>query len=166
MSDISKIYSGPYEIYIDGDNAGITRGEVQLTVEPQLKECYTELSAMTVEDYIVLGVSAKVSFEVAEWTLDNLLSIFPNSSAGGNYVGIGYSVGERLSSYAKEMVLHPAELPSEDTERDIQLWKVVPGEKFSVKFGKSTDRTFSVSFNALPDNSKTQGEQIGKIFAL
>ena len=78
---------------------------------------------------------------------------------------LGRAPGGRLGDEAKELVLHPLDLPDEDASRDITFWRAVAAGAAAVGFSAGGDRVFEATFRALPDVTKEDGQQLGRIGA-
>ena len=72
--------------------------------------------------------------------------------------------GMKLGDQAAEMVIHPLENVADPSE-DITLWKTVVNSAVGIGYNNENDRIFEVTFKALPDTTKDDGQLIGKIGA-
>jgi len=163
MADMSKVQAGPVLVSLGAREIGHTEGGVTFRSEPVLRECRADVLGGAVTDLVHLGARCEVKMRVAEWVLENLEAAIPSGTDSSTYLGLGRTPGLRLSSVAQQMTLHPAELASEETDYDVVLWKAVAAGAAEVGFGAEGDRVFEVTFLALPDATKTDGELIGKI---
>ncbi len=163
MSDLSKVQAGPVTVSVGGEAIGHTEGGVKLKVEPVLREVKADSAGALVTDLVHLGTRCEVTMRIAEWVLDNLGLAVPSGTDSSTYLGLGRAPGLRLSTVAAQMTLHPAELDGADTDYDVVLWKAVAASAAEVGFNAEGDRVFEVTFIALPDPTKDDGELLGKI---
>jgi hypothetical protein len=163
MADLSKVQAGPVTVSFGGRDVGHTEGGVRLAVVPLLREVRADSAGAAVADWVLMGVHCRVSLRLAEWVLENLKAAVPHGEDGGEYLGVGRTAGMRLSAAAAELRLHPAELPADDESYDVVLWKAAAASAVEVGFNAEGDRVFEVTFVALPDPEKPDGEMLGSI---
>ena len=163
MADLSKVQAGPVAVKLGDRDIGHTEGGVTFAVRPVLRECRADSTGEAVTDLVHLGTRCEVTMRMAEWVLENLEAAIPSGTDSGTYLSLGRAPGLRLSGSASLMTLHPAELAEEETGYDVVLWKAVAAGAAEVGFSASGDRVFEVTFLALPDVAKDDGELLGRI---
>lgn len=163
--NMSNILSGPCMLQLDSVDIGHTKGDIKLVIEPVLRKQSSDFFGTTPVDYVHIGEEITLHVNIAEWTSVNIENIFPFSVSSGGFINIGKAPGTKMSEITSELKLHPLELPTADTSKDIVFWKAAVAGKIEIPFAARKDRVFSVSFKIIPDLTKSAGEHIGKIGA-
>jgi len=163
MPDLTKVQAGPVKVFLNGTEVGHTETGVEFVLRPRFVERTLDEFGETPVELIHTGDTCEVKLRCGEWVLANLKAVYPPGLDGGSYLGFGRKPGFRYSTAAKTLVLHPLELPDQDSSNDVTLWKAVAASAVQVGFTNEGDRLFEVTFRALPDLSKEDGMLLGKI---
>ena len=162
MADAANIEMGPCSITVGATDVGNTVGRTLVTIHPLWRPRTDERYGPSVVEKIYLGVEVSISTKIAEKTLANLKLALPFALDGGAYLGMGRTPGMKLSSLAQQVTLHPLE--RSDTSADIVIHKAAVGGPVGLPFEEGEERTFVVEFSGLVDESKSDGELLGRIY--
>lgn len=155
-----NIKMGTCKIMYDGVDLGLTMGGVEVTVETTTKETKVDQFGDTVANETIMGRNITVSVPLAETTLENMVALLPGASLvtdgvdpAKKKVTVPSGTGISLLGLAKEMVLHPIELPDSDTSEDltIPLCATAGGMNFAYKYDE--ERVFNCTFKGYPDRA-------------
>ena len=161
MSNAANIEMGPCSITVGSTNVGTTVGRTLVTARPIWRPRRDERYGLSVADKIYLGCELSAAVTIAEKTLANLKLALPSALDGGAYLGLGRAPGTKLSSLAQQITLHPLE--QSDTTADVVLHKAAAHGPVGLPFEAGKERTFRVEFVGLLDESKSNGELLGRI---
>lgn len=163
MADIDNVKLGPCSVKFNGVDVGHTKGGVTVNYEPEYYDIQVDKYGNTIAEKILVGESLKVTVPLAEMTLANMAIAIPNatSAAGGDKYTIGKDAGVRMSSLAKELVLHPLANAVNDLSEDVVLHKAIATDAIEWKYGNDGERIAEVTFAALLDESKSDGNRLG-----
>lgn len=169
MGNIQNVQIGVQNIFYGGEDLGHTNGGCEFTYEPEYTDIVVDLYGNTVVDKALTGEVVRVTVPLAELTLDKLKEAIPtatmveDSVTGKKKLTIGSIAGKRLSASAKELLLHPSWLPSNDKSFDIKLHKAVITSEVALPFRKDEQTVYEVEFTALIDESKDDGGLLAQI---
>lgn len=165
MADITNVQVGVCSVSFNGADLGHTQGGVTVSFESTYHDVMVDyFGTDTVVDKVLTGQSFTAVVSLAESTLANLNIAIPtgDNSVTGKLT-LGSKAGERLSTSAAELVLHPVANAAGDRSEDVVMWKAVSSEPVELPYKVDEDRVFEVTFFALPDETKTDGEYLGLI---
>ncbi len=161
--DLSKIETGPCKVTYKSVACGHTMGGVTFGVKPQLRERKVDEYGEHLADLIYQGDQVDCKAKFAEKTMQVVQTVYQfGSSISSSCWGIGKLPGTKGSSLAGALVLHP--LDGSGTVDDVTFYKAVVSDVGEVQFGSvGNDRVFEATFKMLIDESKSDGQLIGKI---
>lgn len=166
MSDYDNVVSGPASLLIDDIAMGHTEGGIEATITPQNRARNVDQFGKGECNIIHQGDQVRVKAALAEWTAQTLAAIYAagnnqtTAGSGDKYMGIGRSAGFIYT--AKDMKIVP--LLEVDDGKRIQFYRVTPTGAFNITYDDaSKDRIFDPDFTCLLDETKTDGELIGRI---
>lgn len=157
-SSTDNIKMGTCSIKFDGVDLGLTMGGVEVTVETTTKETKVDQFGDTVASETIMGRNITVSAPLAETTLENMAALLPGATlvtddtdSTKKKVEVPSGTGISLLGLAKEMILHPIELPESDTSEDLTIpLASTPGAmNFAYKYDE--ERIFNTTFKGYPD---------------
>lgn len=167
MPDVANIKSGPFQFLIDIagtlTDVGYTKGGLRVAITPRIGGFTVDQLGDTEVRRVVRGVDARVSFSVAEVTLDNLKRALLNSvplqddvTATKKKLSIRPKAGQALTG--TKWVFKPIDPATGVASTDANTWitipKAVPDES-SVEILYSVDDMTLVPFSldCLPDSA-------------
>jgi hypothetical protein len=166
VSSAENIKMGTCKITFNGQDLGLTMGGVEVTVETTTKETKVDQFGDTVANETIMGRNITVTAPLAETTLDLLVLLMPGATKivdGTTSTKIKAEIttgtGISLLSRAKELIMHPINLPDSDVSEDliIPLAATAGGMTFAFKYEE--ERVFNATFKGYPDR-----EQDGLLF--
>ncbi|MBU1110781.1 hypothetical protein KKB83_04135 [Patescibacteria group bacterium] len=164
MSDITNVELGVCSVSFNGVDLGHTKGGVEVSYEPSFKDVSVDKYGETAVEKYLIGEKLSAKIPLAEYTLANLKVGMPFGSKAGAAdarLTIGANAGKVGSTEAKELVLHPI---SEGTRRhDIVIHKAVVASTVALKHMIDEEKIIEVTFEALLDESKSDGNYLGFI---
>jgi len=163
--DLSKILAGPCEIFLGTPEASIghTQDGVEFNYEPDIRERNVDAYGSTPVELLLIGENIEVTTRITQWELAKLKKAMPAGLQGSNYLGLGRTAGFHLAeNEAVLMRIHPLEQGAV-TDYDVYLWRTVSNAPVAIAFNNEGDRVFEVTFKAMPDESRQEGQLLGKI---
>lgn len=164
MAQVTNIRLGVCSITYNGVDLGHTSGGVEVSYKPKYKDVSVDqYGETTVEKYLV-GEDLMAKVPLAEYTIANLRNAIPNSTFAGaanTRITVGKTSGQTLSSTAAQLVLHPL---SEGTRKfDVVIHKAVVANEVKLDHKIDGMKVIEVDFEALLDESKSNGNYLGLI---
>lgn len=160
-SSAENIKMGTCKILFDGVDLGLTMGGVEVTVETTTKETKVDQFGDTVANETIMGRNITVSAPLAETTIENMVALLPGTTmvvdgvdANKVRAEIKSGTGISLLSLAKELVLHPIELPDSDTSEDLIIPKAATAGAMNFAYKYDEERVFNTTFKGYPDRAK------------
>jgi hypothetical protein len=152
---LDNVKLGVCEIEFNGVHLGHTMGGVTLRIGTLAAEKKVDRYGDQVVGYHDMGTTVEVVLNVAEETIANIESYFPNSTRVGDIVYFGGTVGAALVGYP--LVLDPT-----DGGDPIIIYQAVPnpGEVVEVPYTVGDQRVWSVTFKGVPDDSRPDGRTL------
>ena|SRR5688572_14195741 len=164
MADITKVKMGVCDVSFNSTDVGHTAGGVEVTYEPEYADIAVDKYGNTPADKILIGEKFMAKVPLAEFTIDNLKRAIPNSTYAGAAnarITIGKSSGQRMSSVAAQLVLHPR---AEGTRAyDVVIHKAVVTSEVVMNHKLDEQKIIEVTFEGLVDESKSDGNYLGLI---
>lgn len=164
MADITKVQLGVCSVNYNGYDLGHTLGGVEYTYAPAYKDLTVDAYGKTIVDQVLTGEKVTVKVALAEYTIANLKYAMPNTSfagAGNTRVTVGTKAGKRSSANAYQLVLHPTSMGTK--AYDIILYKAVVASTIVLKHTVDTEKVIEVTFEAMVDETKSEGNYLGMI---
>jgi len=163
--NVSNITAGPAKVELAATEIGHTSGGVGFTITPQNRARNVDQFGSGEVDIIHTGDECRMTVPWAEWTADVLAEIYEpgNDQTGGTgtaYIGLGRSAGYIYTTQAAQIIPRL----SADAAKKIEVFRVTPIGEVSLTHNADDDRIFETEFACLVDESKTDGELIGKIY--
>ncbi len=165
MANFDNIVSGPASVLFDDVAVGHTSGGIESTIKPQNRARNVDQFGKSECNIIHNGDECRSKVPLSEWTAATLAKINnpgnnQTAASGAKYLGIGRSAGYIYT--ASDMKIVPR--LTADVAKALQFYRTTPIGDFKLQFdGGEKDRVFEVQYAHLIDESKTDGELIGKI---
>jgi hypothetical protein len=157
-STAENIKMGTCKISFDGTDLGLTMGGVEVTVETTTKETKVDQFGDTVANETIMGRNITVSAPLAETTLDNMVLLMPGTTKivdGTDLTKmkamITSGTGISLLSRAKELILHPINLPDSDVSEDLIIPLAATAGAMNFAYKYDEERVFNTTFKGYPD---------------
>lgn len=148
---------GPCQIKFGGVDLGYTKGGTTFEHKEETVKITYDQTGKNVQDVIGIGGTATVKTALANPTLAQLEALIPGATIDADGMIIKASVGVSKRALAKELILTimDGESPSTDPDATLVVFVAVPSYEGSLKFDDSTQRSHSLTFEALPDDLST-----------
>lgn len=124
MPDLSKVETGPVKLLLDGVEVGYTEQGIDFILRFHFVRTLFDEYGETPVELVHTGDTCEVRVKVAEWVLSNLQAVYAPGLLGTNYLDFGRKPGFQYSSIAKELTLHPMELPDTSKQDGMLLGKI------------------------------------------
>lgn len=164
MSDVTNVKVGACSVTFNSVDLGHTKGGVEVSYEPIYHDVSVDKYGETVVEKYLIGEKITVKVPLAELTIANLKAAIPQ----GTYAGaanarltIGHSAGTKATSSAAQLVLHPLNMGTR--ANDIVIHKAYVSSTVDLKMKVDEENVFEVEFEALLDETKTDGNYLGLI---
>jgi hypothetical protein len=159
-SEAQNIKIGTCKITLDGVDMGLTMGGVEVTVETTTKETRVDQFGDTVAQETIMGRNITVSMPLVETTLENMAKVFPGSEVITDATDltkikaeISTGTGISLLDRAKELILHPIELPETDVTEDLIIPLASTAGSMNFMYKYDEERVFNTTFKGYPDRA-------------
>ena len=162
MADITNVKLGVCSVTFNGVPLGHTKGGVVVTYTPDYHDVTVDQYGNTVVEKVLIGEKLTAKVPLAESTLANLAVAIPAGDGTGNLT-IGKQAGELMAQYAKELVLHPIANEANDLDEDVVFFKALNTGEVALNFMFDGERVVEVTFEALLDETQTDGSYLGLI---
>lgn len=154
---------GACNVSFKGVDLGHSIGECTVNYSPDWYDMKVNKYGTTVVDKYLKGESFTVKVPLAESTIANLIVGAPAMTNGTTKATIGKDAGTRASTLAGLLVLHPQNNDSDDLSEDVVMHKAISVNELPISFSNEGERIIEVTFQALVDETKTDGNRLGLI---
>lgn len=164
MADITNVKVGVCNVYFNGVDLGHTKGGVEVTYEPEYHDVTVDKYGNTVVEKYLIGEKMMAKVPLAEYTTANLNVAIPQSTlaGGGNErITIGAQSGKKSTTDAAQLILSP--IATSDSSEDIVIHKAIVSSQVVLNHVYDGERIIEVTFEALLDESKSDGNYLGLI---
>ena len=157
------------QVFVDGVDVGNITGGVTVTLDRELTELNSDKFGSTPTDFAKLGDMYEFEVNMSDITIANLKRIIPdgilmptdNDEEDATGIGFGSVAGGLQSENAVEVIIHPRTLDVSNTAHDWVMYKAVVEASLSDEISPDAQRIWTVTFRAIPDESKPEGRQLG-----
>jgi hypothetical protein len=163
--DASKIVSGPATFELASESIGHTQGGIQATITPNNRARVVDQYGTATVNVVHLGDTVRMTVPFAEWAAATIAEVYNPGldmtafASSPKYMGVGRKPGYLYTDQQAAII----PLTSADTGKFVMFWAVTPIGELQLMFNTEADRIFSTEFACMVDESKTDGELIGKI---
>ena len=164
MTDVTNVKVGACSVSFNGVDLGHTKGGAEISYEPVYHDVSVDKYGESVVEKYLMGEKWSVKVPLAELTIANLKVAMPQGTFAGAAnarLTIGHSAGTKASSSAAQLVLHPLNMGTR--ANDIVLHKAYVASTIDLKMKVDEENVYEVTFEALVDESKTDGNYLGLI---
>lgn len=162
MANAANLKLGNCTVTFNGVDLGHTRGGVELVYEPMYADVMADAYGDSKVDSYLKGEKLTVKVPLAEKTVANMKVAMPNGTFAGAANArllVGQKAGQKMSNYAAQLVLHPQ---NEGTRvNDVVIHKAVVLSAVTLAHSNDEQTVVEVTFEALIDESKSQGNYLG-----
>lgn len=163
--DFDNVLGGPGKVQLATTDIGHTQGGITVTITPQNRAVNVDEFGSSACNLRHTGDEVRVTAPFAEWTADVIAEVYDPGSdqlsggSGTGYMGVGRSGGFIYTAQALDVI----PLLATEVAKKVSIFRAVAVGELGINFSNDSDRIFSVEFMGLVDESKTDGEMIGKI---
>jgi hypothetical protein len=164
MADITNVKVGACSVTFNNVDLGHTKGGVEVSYEPTFHEVTVDKYGETVVERYLMGEKITVKVPLAELTIANLKVAMPQGTfagAGNARITLGKTAGQKSTTTAAQLVLHPLNMGTR--ANDIVLHKCHVASSVDLKMKIDEENVYEVEFQALLDETKTDGNYLGLI---
>jgi len=157
-----NIRLGICTVKLNGTDLGLTKGGTELTYKGNWHFVTVDLAGTTKIKKILIGEEATVKTNLAEDTFDNLVAALGGAAqkitdGTKHKVIFGRAPGFEAVSYA--LLLHPVAAGA-SLEEDLTIYKASGNGELSRAFQLENERIIPVTFEALADLTRTNGDYL------
>ena len=164
MADVTNVQLGPCSVSYNNSDLGHTKGGVEVTYEPVYKDVSVDKYGETVVEKYLTGEKLSAKVPLAEFTIVNLKAAMPQGTYAGAAnarITLGKSAGQQAKVLAAQLVLHPL---NQGTRRhDVIFHKAYVASQVVLPHNLEDEKVIEVTFEALLDETKTDGNYLGMI---
>lgn len=162
--DVTNVKVGVCSVTFNGVDLGHTQGGVEVTYEPVYRDVMVDAYGETVVEKYLMGEKLTATVPLAESTIANLKNAIPQSTFAGAAnarITVGAKAGKKATDDAAELVLHPV---VEGTRAfDVVFHQAYVGSTVTIPHRNDEEKIVEVTFEALLDESKSDGNYLGLI---
>ena len=139
-------------------------GGVEVIYQPKYVDITADLYGDTPINKKLVGEKLSVKVPLAEYTIANLNKAIPMSTlagAGNTRITIGHQAGQDAKAQAALLYLHP--IAEAGKSFDVVLYKAYVASNVTIKHDNKGERIVEVTFDALLDETRTDGNYLGLI---
>lgn len=152
-TNVENVKMGACNVTYGTTDLGLTKGGVQVNISTEKKTITVDQFGQTVMNEFIMGKAGTVSVPMAEYDLVKLAAVTPGAAlvtdkttATKKKLLINTGVGTSLLSIAKELVLHPTNLPAGDKSEDVSVPLAAPTGNISFAYNFENERVYNVEF--------------------
>lgn len=164
MADITNVKVGVCSVVYNSIDLGHTQGGVEVSYEPTHNDVTVDKYGETVVEKYLIGEKFTAKVPLAEYTIANLRAAMPQATFAGaanTRILLGHSAGVAAKAIAYPLVLHPI---NEGTRKfDIVMYKAYVASAITLNHKVDEEKIIEVVFEALLDESKSDGNYLGMI---
>jgi len=164
MADVTNVKVGACSITYNGVDLGHTKGGVEMSYEPVYHDVSVDKYGESVVEKYLTGEKWTIKVPLAEFTIANLKVAMPQGTFGGAgnaRLTLGHSAGTKATTSAAQLVLHPLNMGTR--ANDIVLHKAYVASTVELAMKVDEEKLMEVTFEALVDETKTDGNYLGMI---
>lgn len=162
---------GDVEVYIDYGAGevflGQTKGGVEFTFEREFEDLTVDKWGSSPLDMALTGNNLLIKVFLAEVNTERLSYAMPEGryaeSGDDSKLGLGSTSGYLASTDEGILRLHPRRNAANDRDQDIYIWKAVSIESVEQAFKIDEQTVLEVTFRALVDENRADGEHLGRV---
>lgn len=156
--DVTNIDIGIVDVYVDGTVIGHTKEGATVTIERDTVDLTVDDYGDTPVDVYERSLRIMIKTVIAEPTLANLKKALPSTTIDGATLEVGSSAGTLYSATAVKLWLHKHDNAIGVVTDDLVVYKAVPIDTVEMSFSNEDMRTFEITWIALIDSTKTDGQ--------
>ncbi len=162
---VGNVTAGPAQVKLADTEIGHTEGGVVVTITPQNRARIVDQFGQAEVAILHQGDLVRVVVPWAEWTADVLAEVYnpgddqTAAASGEKFMGIGRSAGFIYTTQDLKVIPRL----TADIALRLQMFLATPMGELVLNHNDADDRIFSTEFACLVDESKTDGQLIGKI---
>lgn len=164
MADVTNVQVGVCSVVFNGVDLGHTKDGVETSYEPVYHDVMVDKYGETIVEKRLIGEKWTAKVPLAEFTIANLKVAMPKTTFAGaanSRVTVGTAAGKKATADAALLVLHPI---NEGTKRhDIIFYKAYVASSIVLNHKNDEEKIIEVTFEALLDESKSDGNYLGMI---
>ncbi len=161
--DATEVQLGVCEVFVNGTTVGHTIGGVTVTYTPEYHETKVDKFGSTNVEKFLIGEKLTAKVPIAQITLANIKKAIPFGTIVGGKITIGKTAGQRASSLASQLVLHPIANATNDRSDDVVMYKAVQTGEIVIEHKNDGEKILETMYEALVDESKSDGNLLGLI---
>lgn len=160
MADITNVKVGACSVNYNGVDVGHTIGGVEAVYTPEYHDIMVDRYGTSIAEKVLVGEQFTAKVVLAESTIANILVAIPNGTDNTGHMTGGSLIGNLASANAAQLVLHPLENEASDLSLDIVIYKAVSTDAVTFPLKNDGETAFEVTFTALIDESKSDGNYL------
>ncbi len=161
--DITKVKLGTCQVTFNGTDLGHTIGGCEATYEPMFKAINVDKYGGTDVERILIGEKLSVKIPLAETSIANLAAAMPHGTRGTQKISVGSVAGKKQTLVGFLLTLHPFANATNDKSEDFNIFKAASSEPVMLPYKNDNERVYEVTFTALLDEGRTDGNMLGVI---
>lgn len=155
-----EVRIGDCIVKLDGTDIGHTNGGVTFIFEKEFAELEVDQYSSPV-DYALSGENVQIKTTLAQISNDTIALGIPQGAKVSDGVTFGTDTGFLLSTTEGELTLHPRKNADIDETEDVVIYRAVVKESFELAYNKEDQRLLEITWDALPDETKSDKNRLG-----
>jgi len=162
MGNLLNVKLGVCRVTFKGVDLGYTIGGVEVTYSPEFQETKVDQYTGIAERWLI-GEKLSAKVPLAESTLVQLKAGLTHGTEDGESLTLGKYAGQRSSTLAGLLVLHPVANEDTDLSDDVAIFKAHSSGEVTLPFKNDGERIIETTFDGMVDESKADGSFLGLI---
>lgn len=164
MATATNVQVGVCSVNFNSTDLGHTKGGVEVSYEPTYFEATVDMYGETPIEKYLIGERLTAKVPLAEFTIAQMGIAIPQGAYAGAANArrtVGAKAGKKATDDAYQLVLHPI---NEGTRRhDVVMYKAYVDSTVVLPFRNDEEKLIEVTFVALLDETKSDGNYLGMI---
>lgn len=167
MGTLANVSMGAATISLGGVDVGHTWGGAIVTIDRKFVDLNVDFYGTMPVDRVLTGQGLEVEVTLAEPVAHQIANVFPEAT---DFIGslhekiaIGSPIGTKLSTYAKQLILHPVDRALTDLTQDLVIYNAVAGDPIVLNYQFDKQRLFKMKFYGLVSEAHGTGFRLGQI---
>jgi len=162
MGNLLNVKLGVCKVVFKGVDLGHTIGGVEVTYSPEFQETKVDQYTGIAERWLI-GEKLSAKVPLAESSLVQLKAGLAHGTEDGESLTLGKYAGQRSSTLAGLLVLHPVANADNDLSDDVAIFKAHSSGEVTLPFKNDGERIIETTFDGMVDESRADGSFLGLI---
>lgn len=159
--DTDGVLTGPAKLTLNDEARGHTQGGANVTIATEMRDINVDEFGSAPARVIHMGDDFRIETSLAQFVSQIIQDAYTQGTTGSTpaRVGVGRKAGYVMTD--QDVKLIPFDT---NDAAAIQIFNGIQAGEVSISYSHENDRVVPCSWRAIPDDAKTDGENMGKIY--